>query len=371
MNVFSKPLQIDDEILSYIDFYKNKLDISKCKILQLKAIAKKNKLPVSGTKPILISRVKQFFIESHASSLIQKIFRGHLVRHSFIIRGPGFKDLKKCVNDTDFITLDPLDEIPFHDFYSYQDSAGFIYGFAVSSLISLFRKKGRLTNPYNREKIDSKNMNDIVALYKLKSILFSSLQREHGKPTENRVEISNNTQQRQSNYTMTPMRELRHTNAVINNSFSNVENRELVERMREIQEKPLPIRVQELFMEIDQLGNYTQSTWFNNLTTHDYFRYYRYLHDIWNYRGQLSNETKRNICSITDPFRNNYLVRNTAMLEHEQIKKMCLNVIEHMIYTGVDIEYRKLGALHVLSALTIVSVPARQSMMWLYESLIY
>lgn len=371
MNVFSKPLQIDDEILSYIDFYKNNVDISKLKLVQLKIIAKKNKLPISGTKPILITRVNKFFLESRASSLIQKRFRGHLVRHSFLLRGPGFKNIKQCVNDTDFITLDPLDEIPFHDFYSYQDSAGFIYGFAVSSLISLFRKKGKLTNPYNREKMDSKTMNAIVTLYKLKSILFSSLQGEHGKSSEITVEISNNNTQSQLNYTMTPMHNATYTNAIINNSFSNVENRELVCRMREIQEKPLHIRVQELFMEIDQLGNYTQSSWFINLTTHDYFRYYRYLFDIWNYRGQLSNETKRNICSIVDPFRNNYLLRNTTMVEHEQIKKMCLNVIEHMIYTGSDIEYRKLGALHVLSALTIVSVPARESMMWLYESLIY
>jgi len=339
------------------------------KILQLKAIARKNKLPISGTKPVLITRVNQFFSESRASSLIQKRFRGHLVRHSFLLRGPGFKNIKQCVNDTDFITLDPLDEIPFHDFYSYQDSAGFVYGFAVSSLISLFRKKGNLTNPYNREKMDLKTMNTIVTLYKLKSILFSSLPGEHEKSTKNTAEISNTITQSQTNYT--PMREAIHTNAVINNLFSNVENRELVDRMREIQEKPVIIRVQELFMEIDQLGNYTQSSWFNNLTTHDYFRYYRYLNDIWNYRGQLSNETKRNICSITDPFRNNYLVRNSIMIEHEQIKKMCLNAIEHMIYTGVDIEYRKLGALHVLSALTIVSVPARESMMWLYESLIY
>jgi hypothetical protein len=371
MNVFSKPLQIDDEILSYIDFYKNKLDISKLKLVQLKIIARKNKLPMSGTKPILITRVNKFFLESRASSLIQKRFRGHLVRHSFLLRGPGFKNIKQCVNDTDFITLDPLDEIPFHDFYSYQDSAGFIYGFAVSSLISLFRKKGKLTNPYNREKMDSKTMNAIVTLYKLKSIVFSSLQGEHGKYTENNVELSNNITQRQTNYTMTPLHTTTYTNTIINNSFSNVENRELIERMREIQEKPIIIRVQELFMEIDQLGNYTQSSWFNNLTTHDYFRYYRYLTDIWNYRGQLSNETKRNICSITDPFRNNYLLRNSMMIEHEQIKKMCLNAIEHMIYTGVDIEYRKIGALHVLSALTIVSVPARESMMWLYESLIY
>jgi hypothetical protein len=152
---------------------------------------------------------------------------------------------------------------------------------------------------------------------------------------------------------------------------SNIPNRELVEKMREIQEKPIQIRVQELFMEIDQLGNYTQASWFNNLSTHDYFRYYRYLHDIWNYRGQLSNDTKRNICSLLDPFRNSFFVRNTALLDYDQIKKNCLYIMEHMIYTGIDIEYRKLGALHALSALTIVSIPARHNMMWLYESLVF
>jgi hypothetical protein len=358
MNVFSKPLQTNDEI-SYIDFYKNNMDISKLKIVQLKAIAKKNKLPVSGTKPILINRVKQFFLESHASSLIQKIFRGYIVRHSFVLRGPGFKDNKKCVNDTDFITLDPLDEIEFHDFYSYQDSTGFIYGFSVSSLISLFRKKGKLINPYNREHMDSKIMNAILTLHKVKPIIFSYY-KNADKPSDNSI-----TRPTTIEYTPNMM----HTNTL--NSITNTENRELAERMREIQSKPIEIRIQELFMEIDQLGNYTQASWFSRLTTHDYFRYYRYLHDIWNYRGQLSSEMKRNICSLTDPFRNSYLIRNADLLEYTHMKKMCLNVLEHMVYTGIDIEHRKLGTLHALSALTIVSLPARQNMMWLYESLLY
>jgi SAP domain len=352
MNVFSKPLQSNDEI-SYLDFYKNNMDISKLKLVQLKSIAKKNKLPVSGTKPILISRVEKFFIESKSSSLIQKIFRGYLVRNSFITRGPAFKDVKKCVNDTDFITLDPLNEIPFFDFYSYQDSAGFIYGFSVSSLISLLAQKGTIINPYNREKIDMKNMKQVISLHRIKKLLFSTFQREHSNlPIENTVQTTNLLLQRMS-------------------SNVNTLNRELIERMREIQQKPLVIRVQELFMEIDQLGNYTQAAWFDNLSTGDYLRFYRYLSDIWNYRGQLSNEMKRNICSLTDPFRNNYLLRNATMLEHEQMKKICLNVMEHMIYTGIDIEYRKLGALHALSVLTIVSLPARQNMMWLYESLVF
>jgi len=50
-------------------------------------------------------------------------------------------------------------------------------------------------------------------------------------------------------------------------------------------------------------------------------------------------------------------------------KRMCLNVLEEMVYTGVNDEYRMLGAFHCLSILTVVSIPARNSMMWLYESL--
>ena len=41
-----------------------------------------------------------------------------------------------------------------------------------------------------------------------------------------------------------------------------------------------------------------------------------------------------------------------------------------MVYTGVDVEYKTLGALHVLSVLTIVNYSAREAMPWLYESLI-
>ena len=54
----------------------------------------------------------------------------------------------------------------------------------------------------------------------------------------------------------------------------------------------------------------------------------------------------------------------------EDLQNLCLSVIEDMVYTGVDVEYKTLGALHVLSVLTIVSYSAREAMPWLYESLI-
>jgi hypothetical protein len=45
--------------------------------------------------------------------------------------------------------------------------------------------------------------------------------------------------------------------------------------------------------------------------------------------------------------------------------------MENLIYSGIDEEYRKIGALHVLSALTLVSSPARIAMPWLYESIVF
>ena len=40
-----------------------------------------------------------------------------------------------------------------------------------------------------------------------------------------------------------------------------------------------------------------------------------------------------------------------------------------MVYMGIDADHRNLGAFHILTALTIVSIPARTAMPWLYESI--
>jgi hypothetical protein len=366
MNVFSKPVCEDSQI-GYIEYYKKRPDLAKYKLQQLKALAKYHKLHVSGAKPLLLERVLDYFKKCKSANMIQARFRGHMVRFSFRIRGPAFRKRADCVNDTDFITMDPLDEIEWHDFYSYTDEKGFTYGFSISSLISLFKQKGKLNNPYNREKIDFLHMNEIFTLYKINAMMLPS------KPTPPVVQPKPAIPPPRARPTIIiPVVSDVENNVIVMPSQNNTithENRELAQRMREIQEKPVETRIQELFMEIDQLGNYTQASWFSNLTVHDYMRYYRYLNDIWRYRGQLSYETKRRICSLQDPFPN--MVRTSDLITREEIQSRCLHAMEHMVYTGVDNEYRKIGALHVLSVMTIVSAPARQSMMWLYESLVY
>jgi hypothetical protein len=275
------------------------------------------------------------------------------------MKGDAFKNKKLCVNETDFYTLDLLDSIPYDEFYSYEDDKKFIYGFNISSLITLFKQKGKIINPYNREKVDFKIMNDIFTVYKLTNILFPRVFNE--KKNEQILQHST-----QSHTSIQPQ------NRIISNVVQSNPNIELHNKMQRIREKPVYMRIQEVFMEIDILGNYTDPNWFNNLERRDYIRFYRYLFDIWNHRGQLSHETKRRICRLHDPFVNtSYNSLHLDTTNRDDCKAICLYVIENMIYTGIDTEYQKIGALHVLSVLTLVSHDARRSMPWLYESVVY
>lgn len=359
MSVFSKPI-VDSSGMNiyYTNYFKNSIVLKNFKIPQLKLISRENNLHVSGSKPVLIERIHSHFTQCMYSVHVQKRFRGHIVRKLMKLKGEAFKNKKICVNETDFYTLDPLEDIPYDEFYSYKDDKNFVYGFNISSLIALFKQKGKIINPYNREKVDFKIMNDIFALYKLTKIIFPHVFNE--KSNESTIAITNNQP---------------HQNRVVtnvNNGHQMNENIELHNRMQAIRAKPNNIRIQELFMEIDLLGNYTDSNWFINLEKREYIRYYRYLYDIWHYRGQMTDETKRRICRLHDPFINTSLNSlNLPTTTTDDCRAICLYIIENMVYTGIDVEYQKLGALHVLSVLTIVSMDARRNMMWLYESLVY
>ena len=94
---------------------------------------------------------------------------------------------------------------------------------------------------------------------------------------------------------------------------------------------------------------------------------YRLLYNIW---ARLSLDLRNRICILRDPFLNIFENRLNAEedISFERIQEACLRVFENMVFTGIDIEYRKIGALHVLSALTTVNLEARLAMPWLYDS---
>lgn len=378
-NAISKQIMQNGNTESNIAKYtKGELSIQKCKLRELKLMAKYFKLRISGTKPELISRVKAKLIENKNASIIQALFRGHLVRFSIKLRGCALRSRSMCVNDSNFYTLEPVHEIDVCDFYSYTDTKGFVYGFSISSLILLFKQKGHITNPYNREKMDFKTMNEIFVLYKLNNILHPI--KKYEELDHESVGINQTSQVASLPGALTVLTEL---SSPIQSPFpivnthppdivSDHSQSELRTYMSTRQSRPIQERISELFMEMDQLGNYTNETWFTNLDQRGFYNLFNHLFDIWEYRAQLSRQIKNCICSLEDPF---YGIRFHHALEmnseQNDFRLKCLYVMEHMVYTGVDVEYQKLGTLHVLSAFTIVSLSARTSLHWLYESLMY
>lgn len=142
-------------------------------------------------------------------------------------------------------------------------------------------------------------------------------------------------------------------------------------RLLEMRELPLATRIRQLFIEFDQLGNYTSSEWFTNLTRRECFLLYQQLQQQWRVRGRIPSNIKMRMCPLGDPcYRALPTHARPSEIATEVLVDGCLWVMEQMVFSGIDDEYRKLGAFHVLTALTVVSLPARNSLMWLYESIV-
>lgn len=357
----------------YINYRTKALLLEKCKIIQLKDIAKKNKLHISGTKKVLIKRIQNHFIQTMNAMKIQRVFRGSIVRKSFRMHGPALNARKMCVNVSDGYTLEPLDEISYERFFSYTDEKQFTYGFDVMSLISVFNAKGKIMNPYNMELIENKIVNVITGLGKMINIVFPDVLDESEKQIIQKcvpnkpMYISKRNREQERILLQNQIQE--HLNAFDNRvTMQSVQNN-LQLKMQTIRAKPIQNRIRELFIEIDLLGNYTQSIWFSEMQKRQYYNFYRYLNDIWNYRAQLTDETKKKISQLYDPFTNTTMPFHYMDSSIEELQTICITAMENMVHGGIDVEYQKIGALHVLSVLTLVSHDARNNMRWLFESL--
>ena len=276
--------------------------------------------------------ITQFY---HGETIkIQKIFRGFLLRLLNKMRGEGWKNRIVCVNDSDFYSLEPLKEIPVENFFSFQIGK-FIYGCNILSLIHLMKTKMVIKNPYNRENIPVEIIKDILRVYGLIKIIY-------GLPKDAPV-VSNYT----ISHTQDRIRIGRPANELLPSGVpSGVPSgyiEELQNKMRIIREKPINTRIQELFMEIDQLGNYTNPIWFSSLSLREYIRLFRTLYEIWTFRGGLTREVKSSICVLNDPFleirREQINIYESSL---EIVCSCCLQIMESMVYCGIDIEYKKI-----------------------------
>ena len=358
-------------------------NLNNYKLPDIKAACKLNKLPVSGTKPILIGRLTHFFINMNAAIVMQKYTRRHFILRWVKVHGPAFYDTTNCVNHTDFVSMEPITQIDRRFLYSYKDNKQFVYAFDIISLIQSLRVNSALVNPYTREELTQAQRNDIIFMYNMSRCICDVFHSENPHYSNNPVITNPRISTRIFNYIADQVRNSITTESnrvssyanyqptVYPSSLLNTNNYIRFNQINNIRRQSIDTRVRDVFIEIDRLGNYTNQEWFNGLSHISYANLYRLLYNIWNFRAGISAQTKLLICPFHSPFDGIFPreIRHDE-LSLQEIKTACLIVFENMIYSGIDDEYRKIGAFHALSALTIVSRGARSSMPWLYESVI-
>jgi hypothetical protein len=284
---------------------------------QLKIIGKHYDINTTGNKEIVFLNIYSDFFLSNKIIKIQKMYRGHLIRRINRLKGIGLINREICVNQEDIALFIDIKELDYYSFFSYtckQDDKEYTYGFDMNTFDMILKTK--CNNPYNRTPISTRNQNRFKRLKKLMKLQKFEWERKDETPVKKQLTITE--------------------------------------------------RAKVTFNIIDELGNYSDTNWFLSLSTQKLIKFLRELSDIWNYRANLTPDVKQNISPRGDPFHNlNYIEDQRT---HLNLQNIVLDVCDKMIMYGRDRSYQSLGALYVLSTLTLVNEDAAESLPWLYES---
>ena len=297
---------------------------------QLKKICKHYKLKVGGVKKELIFRIYNYLKYSYYSIKIQKLVKGNIIRKINKLKGPALFNKKLCVNEVDFLTLEPIKNTSYSDFFSFKDTDDFIYGFDICSLWNLYivqdknvkktKMKSKVMNPYNRKQFPPK------LIRRLKRVI--KMQKSINHPANIKLEDDTN---------------------------------ELSD------EKKIELECIRLFQKIDERGHVTNIKWFMDLTPSKLLKFIYELKEIWEYRAQINNTTRNNIYPPRHLF-NNVSINILRFKSYTVIRQAAIKLIGKLIESGTNDDFKSLGMYYVLGALTMVNNEAATSYPWLYES---
>ena len=354
------------------------------------------KIKITGTKGELRQSVYNFYHHTFHCIKIQLKFNRFLRRKLNKLRGPALSNREICVNETDFYSLDPIREIPNQQFFSYEEVAkeegnskkSCYYGFDIASIYNLILSDNGVeneyglsrrlifnesNNPYNRNKIPHNVIRDILKIIKLDRILSRRRVLKNKKMTKNQMINNNVNNNDNNNYEYDNNNYMEEDNAVM--GFGSGMNIALPQEVL-TPHQMFRQHVLRLFQTINALGHYSDPEWFIALTYDQHITFLRELIDIWNYRAELSPQVRRTIYPpYGDPFPHYVLSWVTQQfyiyLSPENIININLTVIERFIASAVSEADRCLGSNFILCALTLVSIPAREALPWLYQSVMH
>ena len=225
--------------------------------------------------------------------------------------GPLLHFREESNNPFDFFSSDPVAEIPAAEFVSFVDE-GKGYVMDIKSALSLLEhatKTGETpSNPFNR--------NPLSALF-LKRV---SLHKKGKSWT-----------------TLQPMSETQR----------------------------LALATTDMFRLIEDLGYYTDPSWFLNLTRRQLQQVYIELADIWFHRATLSAADRKRIVPNTSPF--TVPVSTALIMQQKALRPLILATCNMLVSAAPARADRQLGVMYVLGALSVISAGAGVAYPWLVE----
>lgn len=249
---------------------------------------------------------------------IKKCYRRYLLyKYKKLLNGQEYR------NTEDFETLESLKNLIKLNIVSLSDDESkCFYGFHIKSFKKLLKKyKKKAFNPYTRKLInddEEERINKILRLNKILNI-----------PSDNLLEEEE----------------------VINSS------------------NKLRFNIIDVVHELNNLGNYVESSWLEKLTKAQLVKFFFELKDIWEYRANLSSNVKFQIYKFGNPFYDINLNMIRGYTE-DKLKFILINLIRRFISSDEE-TVGALGAFYILGTLTLVEMDARNALPWLYQSFYY
>ena len=123
----------------------------------------------------------------------------------------------------------------------------------------------------------------------------------------------------------------------------------------------------DIFSDMEQFGYGCNIDWFLKLSNRKLKNLYRNLEDIWNYRLNLSYETKARICPPNGVAFNIPIVEVNALTSSIQLKEIIINEVSKF-NNALTEDDKKLGFMYFLLGLGLVSRECYEAHQWIIHA---
>ena len=123
--------------------------------------------------------------------------------------------------------------------------------------------------------------------------------------------------------------------------------------------------VTDMFRIIEDLGYYTDPSWFMDLSRVQLQRFYIELADIWFHRAALSAQDRQRIGGAMRPF--TVPVNTSLIMQQKALRPLLLATCKALVSGAVTRADRQLGVMFVLGSLSLIAPGAASAYPWLVE----